>query len=118
VEVKSGAFLQSWYQERPSSILFKVSKTHALNPDTNKMSAVAQRQADVYVFALLTHQEKSTLDPLNLAQWQFYVLPTKVLNDRKRSQHSITLKSLQALANRALDYAGLDLAVKKAAKFS
>ncbi len=39
-----------------------------------------KRQADVYVFALLSHRDKATLDPLNVAQWEFYILPAAVLD--------------------------------------
>lgn len=56
-----------------------------------------KRHADVYVFALLAHKEQSTLNPLNLDQWEFYVLTTTQLAEYTRSQHAITLKSLQNL---------------------
>jgi hypothetical protein len=58
----------------------------------------------VYVFAVLTHKDKGTIDPLDVRQWEFYVLPSSALNDRKRSQHSITLKSLTELAGGAIGY--------------
>ena len=45
------------------------------------------------------HKEQSTLNPLNLEQWEFYVIPTVELNDYKRSQSSITLNSLQKLTS-------------------
>lgn len=64
-------------------------------PDTE-----IKRQADVYVFALLAHTDKATVDPLNVKHWRFYVVPTRVLNARTRSQHSITLNSLCALCGR------------------
>jgi hypothetical protein len=35
--------------------------------------------------------------PLDLDQWVFYVLSTAVLDGRTRSQHSITLKTLEGL---------------------
>ena len=50
------------------------------------------------VFALLAHTDKATVDPLNLDQWVFYVLPTAVLDGRTRSQHSITLRTLEGMA--------------------
>jgi hypothetical protein len=31
----------------------------------------AKRQADVYVFALLAHEDRTTIDPLDLDQWKF-----------------------------------------------
>ena len=61
------------------------------------MELTLRRHADVYVFALLAHQDKASVDPLDLAQWKFYVLPTSTLDSRNRSQYSITLKSLSTL---------------------
>ena len=97
LEIKSAAYLQSWFQQRLSKISF--GKRAALYWDslTNKQSETAKRHADVYVFCLPHHENKQSVDPLNLNQWEFYVLATKQLNDYTRSQHSITLKSLQAL---------------------
>jgi hypothetical protein len=74
-----------------------------------------RRQADVYVFALLAHQDKTTIDPLNVSQWRFYVLPTSALDARTRSQHSIMLKSLCALCGAPTPFNGLLAAVEKAA---
>lgn len=51
----------------------------------------------MYVFALLAHKDQDTLDPFDLSQWEFYVVPASTLDRRERSQHSITLKSLRAL---------------------
>jgi hypothetical protein len=78
---------------------------------------MSERQAQVYVFALLAHQEKATVDPLNIGQWQFYVLPTGVLNAHKRSQYSITLPSLVSLCGPGIPYAELRAAVLKAAAY-
>jgi hypothetical protein len=97
IEVKSTAYLQTWWQPKFSAISFVVQKTREWNRVTNKQSAEVKRQADVYVFALLAHKDKSTIDPLDVDQWDFYVLPTRILDERKRSQHSITLNSLQKL---------------------
>ena len=56
-----------------------------------------KRHADLYVFCLLKHKESSTIDPLKLEQWEFYVVPTFVLNNYERSQSSITINSLKKL---------------------
>lgn len=63
--------------------------------------------ADVYVFCFLKHKDQDSVDPLNMDMWEFYVLPTKVLNDYTRSQSSITLNSLRRLADN-VDYAELN----------
>ena len=64
----------------------------------------SKRQSDVYVFALLKHKDKPTVDPLNVKQWDFHVVPTKALDNYDRSEVSITLKSLEALSGGKVDY--------------
>ena len=115
VEVKSTAYLQSWYQTKLSAISFSTPKTRGWDPDTNVQGDVPMRRADVYVFALLAHRDKATVNPVDVAQWQFYVLPTSVLDQRTRSQHSITLPTLERLAGEALSYSQLAGAVRTAA---
>jgi hypothetical protein len=116
VEVKSAAFVQSWGQKRYSTIQFLTPKTRAWDSDANLLAPEAKRQADVYVFALLAHKDKATIDPLDLSQWRFYVLPTATLDTRMRSQHSITLKTLDALCGMPVDYRDLRTSVAHAAR--
>ena len=118
VEVKSAAFIQSWEQRDYSIISFNVPKTRGWNSDTNIQESESRRQAQVYVFALLAHKDKLTIDPLNVNQWIFFVLPTAVLDARKRSQTSITLRSLQSLAGPGISYECLHQAVAHAAKMN
>ena len=97
VEVKCSAYIQSWYQTRLSTISFSTKPALYWDSNTNKFESIKKRHADVYVFCLLHHTDKATIDPLNINQWEFYVLSTQKLNEYKRSQHSITLKSLKGL---------------------
>ncbi len=115
IEVKSAAYIQSWHQDRPSIISFNCPKTLGWDPDTNQQSITRQRQAKVYVFALLAHQDQMTLDPLDVSQWEFYVVPTATLDGRERSQHSITLKSLRDLHGEPVVYADLRRTIGEAA---
>lgn len=114
VEVKSAAYIQSWHQARPSSIVWRTPRTLAWDAATNRQSTESCRQADVYVLALLDHHDKPTIDPLNTAQWCFFVLPTRDLDARTRSQHSITLPSLKTLADPPVSYSELSAAVDRA----
>jgi len=114
IEVKSAAYLQSWHQARMSPINFVIPKTLAWDADTNLQSAEPKRQADLYVFAPLSHTDKATIDPLDVDHWVFYVLPTSELNARARSQHSITLKSLEGLCQGSATFASLPAAVANA----
>jgi hypothetical protein len=115
IEVKSAAYIQSWRQNRLSRITFGVPKSRAWDKHTGRQSGDVRRQADVYVFALLAHSDQPSLDPLDVSQWDFFVVPTAWLDKRERSQHSITLPSLRRLAGESVSYAGLRRAVEKAA---
>jgi hypothetical protein len=103
IEVKSAAYLQSWTQQSLSRIVFSIRPAKPWDASSGKFAERPQRTADVYVFCLLKHQEKNTLDPLNLEQWEFYVLPVGELNGYMRSDSSITLHSLQKLC-KAIPY--------------
>lgn len=82
IEVKSAAYLQTWHQNDYSKIQFGVQPTLAWDYTTGKYETEQRRQADVYVFCLLSHKDKSTVDPLDVTQWEFYLLPTATLNER------------------------------------
>lgn len=97
IEVKSSAYLQSWKQTKYSTISFDISPTRGWNIETNEYMLELKRQADVYIFCLLAHKDKLTVNPLNLSQWEFYVLNTQVLNEKMPLQKSIRLKSLLKL---------------------
>ena len=99
IEVKSAAYLQSWNQKAVSKISFSIKLSRHWDAETNILSAELKRHADVYTFCLLKHEDKSTVDPLNLDHWEFYVLATAEVNGYKRSQHSITLASLRKLTH-------------------
>lgn len=115
VEIKSAAYIQSWYQTQLSKISFLVPKTRCWTAETNKQENEARRQANVYVFALLAHTDQTTIDPLNVNQWKFFVLPTVTLDSRTRSQHSIALPTLENLSGGAVLYKDLKKAVQTAA---
>jgi hypothetical protein len=106
VQVKSAAYLQSWYQAKPSRIAFSIRATRSWDPKTNVLAPQPSRECDVYVFALLAHGDKATLDPLDVGQWRFYVLSRADVDGYSRSQHSITLASLERCA-RSVSYADL-----------
>jgi len=97
VEVKSSAYLQSWFQKELSGIYFNIKKTRKWNEKTGKYSETPSREADIYVFCLLNHKDKTTVEPLNLDQWEFFVLSTPEIDNCKYIDKSITLKTLQKL---------------------
>lgn len=97
IEVKSAAYLQSWFHKEFSPITFNIRPTRAWDASTGSVSSDLKRQGQIYVFCVLTHRDKATIDPLNLEQWEFYILPASVLNEQFPTQKTISLSSLLRL---------------------
>ncbi|MEV0553851.1 hypothetical protein AB0I27_10375 [Streptomyces sp. NPDC050597] len=116
VEVKSSAYLQSWAQSQPSEISFSIAPASGWDAQTGTTAADVLRRSDVYVFCLLHHQDKQTLDPLDLDQWTFYVLPTRLLDERCPNQKTIRLSKLERLNPLKTDFTGLQKAVATCAE--
>jgi hypothetical protein len=104
IEIKSAAYIQSWFQKEYSKIQFDIRKTRAWDYDTNKISKEALRQADIYVFALLKHNDQKTINPLNLNQWIFYILSRKKLDKILPNAKTIGLKKLEELNPKICSY--------------
>lgn len=64
---------------------------------------------------LLNHKEQDTINPLDTAQWRFFVLPTKVLNEKVGGQKTIALSGVIKLGAKETDFAGLRNAILAAA---
>lgn len=94
VEVKSSGYIQSWEQKGLSSPGFGIQPTHGWDSITNTYSEEANRQARVYVFCLHSCKEQAIVNPLDIAQWEFYILPTEVLNEELKEQKRVSLSTL------------------------
>lgn len=116
VEVKSASYLQSWEQRDLSQISFNISPTKAWLRESNEYDSEVKRQADVYVFCLLNNDDKVTVDPLNMGQWKFYILATKILNEEKGTQKTIRLNPLLKLNPIETDYRGIKKSILLALK--
>ena len=113
IEVKSSAYIQSWSQPKLSVISFGIQPTKGWDAKTNTYSSQRVRQSDLYVFCVLAHKDKNTIDPLNIDQWIFYILPTKTLNNVVGNQKSITLSSLKKLNPIKANYGSISETVKQ-----
>jgi len=107
IEVKSSAYLQSWAQPHHSTIQFGIAETKCLDPLTNAYTGNKRRHSDIYVFCVLANKDQNTLDPLDLDQWDFYLLKTEVLNRCLSNQKNIGLSSLLKLNPVKSDYKNL-----------
>ena len=108
IEVKSGAYIQSWSQKQLSTIQFSIRPTLGWDANTNSYSIQKERQSNVYVFCVLSHKDQETINPLNLDQWSFYVIATTVLDEAVSTQKTITLSRLLQLEPKKVEYAELN----------
>ena len=98
IEVKSSAYVQSWSWEhsKPSVINFGIAPRRSYwNAETGEYEEGFKRWTDIYVFCVFTGKEP--LEPLDTSKWDFYVLPTEVLDREVPEQKSIRLNSLKKL---------------------
>ncbi len=114
IEVKSAAYIQSWRQPRPSRIDFRIAKTLSWDSVTGEYSETPIRSADVYVFCLLFHRDEMTINPLELTQWEFTVVPTKTLDEVLGDQKTVRLSRLRELGAAPVGYRQLRTAVLEA----
>jgi hypothetical protein len=68
----------------------------------------------VYVFCLLHHTDKATVDPLDVSQWTFLVLPTRAIDVRLGSRQSLSLRQLKDLMPSEAQWGGIASAIGEA----
>jgi hypothetical protein len=113
IEVKSSSYLQTWDQRNYSNIIFSIKKKGKTSITKDKNTFI--RPSDVYVFCLLNHKDKKTVDPLNMDQWSFYVVSTNSINSVFKDKNSISLKSLERITE-SIGYSKLKEKIIKEAK--
>ncbi len=105
IEVKSAAYIQAWTPENTfSQVRFDISKKLAWNGVS--YASKPERNCDLYVFCVFAALTRD-ISVLNLDYWDFYVLPTSVLDEKMPEQKSIALSSLLKLEPVKTDFEGL-----------
>jgi hypothetical protein len=91
IEVKASAYWQSWPQRGPSKIVFSGLTARSWEDD-GSYSDERQIRADVFVFAVQACADPAKYDPLDIDQWEFYVLPASAIVEA--GARSLSLASL------------------------
>lgn len=95
IEVKTSGFIQTWEQKSLSKLVFGIAPTFGWDSVTNVYDTERSRQSDVYVFCVHKHTKQETIDPLDIKQWDFYLLTTAVIDKVFGEQKTATLTSLK-----------------------
>ncbi len=110
IEVKTSAYVQAWNQTQPANISFSIRKTNEKSTwdlidksDDNKR----KRHSALYIFCLYKYRDKPTANPMVLDHWDFYIVPTKLLDEKLGDQKTINLKKLNSLNPIKCEYDGI-----------
>ena len=88
IEIKSWAYIQSWEQEQYSQISLSIRQT--FDDETAKYT----RPSDIYIFAILSHKDARTIDPMKLEQRDFYIVETSKIDKELWTQKQMWLSTL------------------------
>jgi hypothetical protein len=69
-----------------------------------------------HVFALVGHANEGNVNPLDLDQWRFFVPPIARIEAKMKKQRSLSLAALDVLSGGPVAAAGLQAAVRRAAR--
>lgn len=99
IEVKETSYYHSFNKEGKVSQQrsFRITKSNgSYDPQISGNSDYC-RQNDVYVFCLNTGYTKDESYPLDLNNWEFYIVPTAVINEKCGDNKTISLGRIKKL---------------------
>ena len=101
IEVKQTSYYHTW-QEKIANGKISQQRTFSITPAFTRYkdsTTSYERQNDIYVFCLNIGTNEEESYPLDMANWEFYVVPTSVINENcTPSQKSISLGKVRKLA--------------------
>ena len=118
VEVKATAYYHSWRgdNEYSENRTFSIAETVGQH---NEKKDEPERQNDVYVFCLNTGKNQKDADPFEMSHWEFYVVPTSIINRECGNNKSISLGRLREITKEQgkVPYNQLKSAIDKALRY-
>lgn len=106
IEVKATAYYHLWNENGKVSNqrTFGITKANGSYDPNICGNEELCRQNDIYVFCLNTGTTKDASDPLNLNNWEFYVVPTSFINEHCGDNKSISLGRIKSFGFKAKKY--------------
>ncbi|MBA4117002.1 MAG: hypothetical protein H0X71_11350 [Rubrobacter sp.] len=102
IEVKSSAYIQSWDQQgRLSVISFDIRERGIWDETINDWLPERKgRSADCYVFCLYSEKkDRSVASMLDMSKWDFYVVPTRRIDEALGAQKTVRLSGVESMTN-------------------
>ena len=107
IEIKETSYYHPWTENGKVSNQrsFGITKANS-NYENNGSENKFERQNDIYVFCLNTGTTKESSNPMNLNNWEFYIVPTSVINEKCSNNKTISLNKVRQLT-KAVSYDNL-----------
>ena len=105
IEVKQTSYYHPWNEGGKVSQIrtFGITKANS-NYEGNGGENKYERQNDIYIFCLNTGDTKETSYPLNLNNWEFYIVPTAFINEHCGNNKTISLNRIRNFGFRAFRF--------------
>ena len=106
IEVKATAYFHLWNANGKISKqrTFGITMANGSYDTVKSGNSEFCRQNDIYVFCLNTGDTKESSNPLNLNHWEFYIVPTAVINEKCGNNKTISLGKIRNLGFSAKRY--------------
>lgn len=99
IEVKSSAYVQTWAQTRPSTIVFDISSKRSPWIAELNQYGLPGRSADCYVFCLHTDMQRACQSVADVSHWEFFVLSAETINRHFGMQKRVRLSRLKTFCS-------------------
>lgn len=105
IEVKQTSYYHPWNEDGKVSQqrtfgITKANSGYESDDGENKF----ERQNDIYVFCLLNGNTKESSYPLNLNNWEFYVVSTSFINEHCGDNKTVSLGRIRNFGFKALRF--------------
>lgn len=105
IEVKETSYYHAWNEDGKCSRqrTFGITKANSAYENEGTENHY-ERQNDIYVFCLNTGETRDSSYPLELSNWEFYIVPTSVINEKCNDQKRISLGRIKNMGFTAKRY--------------
>lgn len=109
IEVKETSYYHSFNKDGKISKqrTFGIPKANGSYDPEVSGNTEFRRQNDVYIFCLNIGETKEDSYPLNLNNWEFYIVPTEIIDDKCKDNKTISLGRIKSLGFSAVRYSDI-----------
>ena len=114
VEVKATAYYHLWNNTKVSKQrVFSIAKSNGAYDSQVAGNMDYCRQNDIYVFCLINGETKEESYPLNLDNWDFYIVPTKFIDKHCGENKTISVGRIISFGFEKKKYSELKAEIDK-----